>query len=181
MFWSAHTSMFCFFLPLHIGRVISGKYPKHHGKSSSKLWAPLQGWQTPGSPHQLLYGHTHLNDLTGDHVNALILKELFPLPGWLKRHADLPPSLCPFSCRQAYMEKCLSSLIYDITCCPHCKSHPVWRSKSCLPTIHRQHLLLKSFIAQQVSSANLTPLGNKWPFSCMGCQKHGKSGCPVSI
>lgn len=181
MFWSTHTSMFCFFLPLGIGRAIPGKYPKHHRKSSRKLWAPPQGWQIPGSPHQVLYGHNHLKEVTCDHVNILIFKELFRLPGCLKTRADLPSSVCSFSCRQAYMEKRFSSLIHDITHCPAHKSHPRWRSKSRLPATHGQHLLLESSTAQQVISANFTPLGNKWPFSCMGCQNRGKKCSPCYV
>lgn len=181
MFWSAHTSIFCFSLPLGIQRVISGRYPKHHGKCSGELRAPLQGWQTLWSPHRLLYGHNHLKEVTHDHVNTVILKELFLFPGCLKTCAALPSSACPFSCGQAYTEKYFSLLIYEITCCPACRSYPRWRSKTCLPAIRRQHLLLKSSIVQEVSSANLTPLGNKGPFSCTGCQDHGKSGCPAAL
>lgn len=43
---------------------------------------------------------------TRDHVNTLILKELFPLTGHLKTRAALPSSVCPFACRQIYKEKC---------------------------------------------------------------------------
>lgn len=107
-------------------------------------------------------------------MNILILKELFLLPGCLKTRADLPSSVCSFSCRQTYMEKRFSSLIHDVTRCPARKSHLRWRSKSRLPATHGQHLLLESSTAQQVISANLTPLGNKWPFFCMGCQNRGK-------